>query len=226
MGKPKLCLGCGRQLTYRDVNHCAWQLCQVCFDRDIDHLAEMVEKGNRRKIMNRTAKIQRMIQDITDNSEVHGFWDNRREPPETISLIHSEISEALEEYRARPDDLLTVRYRDTDGKPEGFGVELADTAIRVMDWMGHDGMRLSPVSVEDRMLTGYVPRDLAVLHLEASKVLEEQLAGYDMIVRPRLCRVLWLTARIAKMHKINLWDLIEEKHKFNVGRPYKHGKAC
>jgi len=60
-----------------------------------------------------------------------------------IALIHSEISEALEELRnakgaesMRPGDRgLLAMYTTVggNGKPEGFDVELADAIIRILD---------------------------------------------------------------------------------------------
>lgn len=54
-----------------------------------------------------------------------------------IALMHSELSEALEELR-KPDVLgvcvaLDTWYRMDNDKPEGFVVELADCVIRIMD---------------------------------------------------------------------------------------------
>lgn len=59
--------------------------------------------------------------------------------PEKLCLIHSEVSEALEDYRV--DKLATVP-RQSDGKPEGFATELADIVIRVMDLAGALGIDL------------------------------------------------------------------------------------
>lgn len=57
--------------------------------------------------------------------------------PEKLALIHGEISEALECYR---DDQL-YEYEE-NGKPEGFGVELADAVIRILDLAGALGIDL------------------------------------------------------------------------------------
>ena len=54
-----------------------------------------------------------------------------------LALIHSEVSEALECLRERR----MVTYCGPDGKPEGFEIELADAAIRIMNtmsWLGYD----------------------------------------------------------------------------------------
>ena len=61
-----------------------------------------------------------------------GWWDKEREIPELIALIHSELSEALEEYRVSEN--LDIRYEKN--KPEGFVVELADVLIRIFDLSG------------------------------------------------------------------------------------------
>ena len=67
--------------------------------------------------------------DIITPKEVHewavkkGWWDNERELPELLCLIHSEISEALEGYR------LDVK----EGEKGCVSEELADAVIRIWD---------------------------------------------------------------------------------------------
>jgi len=60
----------------------------------------------------------------------HGFSEQPN-IAEKIALCHSELSEALEEYR---DDKLSsgVYYNPESSKPLGFGIELADAVIRIM----------------------------------------------------------------------------------------------
>ena len=73
----------------------------------------------------------------------HGWWEGPAAPniPEKLALIHSEISEALEDYRAGGG--LQNIYYDANEKPEGFAVELADAVIRIMDLCGHLGINLA-----------------------------------------------------------------------------------
>ena len=54
--------------------------------------------------------------------------------PEKLALIHSEVSEALEEFRSNKRlNEVTFGEDDEEEKPEGFPVELADIVIRVFD---------------------------------------------------------------------------------------------
>lgn len=55
-----------------------------------------------------------------------------------LALIHSEVSEALEEYRN--GRLPTEVYTGNNGKPEGIPIELADVIIRVLDYCGYAGI--------------------------------------------------------------------------------------
>lgn len=65
-----------------------------------------------------------------------GFWEASQNLPEKLALIHSELSEALEEYRASQADLDLTKTTVIDGKPEGFAVELADALIRICCLVG------------------------------------------------------------------------------------------
>lgn len=67
----------------------------------------------------------------------HGFHDSEVmdgvDVPQKLCLIHSEVSEALEEHRDEVALQKGPYYLSSTGKPEGLGIELADIVIRVMD---------------------------------------------------------------------------------------------
>lgn len=78
----------------------------------------------------------------------HGWWIEPPTFPESIALVHSELSEALEEYRnARdPRDI----YFNGE-KPEGIPIELADAVIRILDYCELAGIDLeSAISIKAR----------------------------------------------------------------------------
>ncbi len=99
---------------------------------------------------------------ITKIAEEHGWWNEERTFGEIIALCHSELSEALEEYRNGEKNLYyTCAIHDkiqdgklfcgggcedcSSGKPEGIGVELADCMIRILDYCGHKGIDIDDV---------------------------------------------------------------------------------
>lgn len=100
------------------------------------------------------------------NSDAHGFWDEqknastgdrdhsylvpplvRKAIPEKIALMHSELSEMLEEVREPGRDLLEIRESEK-GKPEGFPIECADLVIRLADLCGAMGIDLGAAIVK------------------------------------------------------------------------------
>lgn len=114
--------------------------------------------------------LQREVHQIARD---HGWWDDEEQAniPTKIALMHSELSEALEEYRSDKMDLYYAPgrieihgegvYEAGEGdvkvvteftpvgatvkepKPEGFGVELADTIIRILDLAGFLGLDMA-----------------------------------------------------------------------------------
>lgn len=82
-------------------------------------------------------------------SRSKGWYDGAeavRNVPEMLALIHSEVSEALEDYRTGA----MLADVTVQGKPIGFPSEIADVVIRIGDLCGYLGIDLE-AAVVDKM---------------------------------------------------------------------------
>lgn len=116
--------------------------------------------------------IKTLVKLAHQNAVEHGWWDGaERSPLELIALMHSELSEAVEELRkgtppiyqnsevehfvgkytgetaeSKGKAVMQVTpdhpFWDPSKKPEGELIELADVVIRIMDYCGKKGYDL------------------------------------------------------------------------------------
>lgn len=102
--------------------------------------------------------------EVHENAVAHGWWEGgERSFPEIAALIHSEVSEALEEYRngtpviygccGFPGAVCEFEGTCDKGekagtcKPEGLAVELCDAVIRIFDYLAYMGVDIEAVLV-------------------------------------------------------------------------------
>lgn len=73
------------------------------------------------------------VKEAHENAKEKGWHDTLRTALEIHALIHSEISEALEEVRKGSEP-----FYIENGKPEGEAIELVDAVIRIMDYFAYN----------------------------------------------------------------------------------------
>lgn len=169
--------------------------------------------------------------EVFENAKAHGWHDNDRSIPEILALIHSELSEALEEYRCARGNV----WYGENKKPEGIAIELIDAVIRVLDFLGKyearfktntvrkliDVIQLSPgKKLHDQPL----PDIICELHFTVSKAYESKNVSECFSSLLDMCAIVfkWL-----EEEGLDPEALLIEKHEFNKSRPYRHGnKVC
>lgn len=209
--------------------------------------------------------INEFAKDAHQNAVEHGFWEDDPDITVSAALIHSEWSEALEEYRAgRPmvwyncneistdlnpcdpqdeGDCLNYACRETcehrSKKPEGIAVELIDGCIRILDYLGKEGLTIRGIETfEELMKTAPqevykvdLPNLVTNLHLKTSyayvfikgaKSEQHLQRGYAAMFEAISVAFCWI-----RENGYDPAEIMKTKHEYNRTRPYKHGgKVC
>jgi len=162
------------------------------------------------------SELQKQAHEIAKSK---GWWDEPRSWEEIVCLIHSEISEAFEEWRAgRMEVYYVPEFAGgkivTLKKPEGFPIELADIVIRLMDWAEHEGWVLTTYPE-------YTPTDddffcsLSGIHAT--------LSYWKFNQHERIDDCYYRVQALAVLFDIDLESAILTKMAYNKTRSYRHG---
>ena len=92
--------------------------------------------------------INELVEIAHNNTVNHGFWEKERNFGEVIALMHTELSEAFEEYRHGRG--LNETYYENGTKPCGIPSELADVVIRIFDFCGGNDIDLEKI-IQEKM---------------------------------------------------------------------------
>lgn len=105
--------------------------------------------------MNDKLTINELVKEAHQNAVDKGWYEEPWTFGDKIALMHSELSEALEDYR-NGRGIQEVYYEGA--KPCGIPIELADTVIRIFDMCGHYGIDLEAAILEKMAYNATRPR--------------------------------------------------------------------
>lgn len=189
-------------------------------------------------------KLNKFAQAVHENAVKHGWWDEERTFGEIIALCHSELSEALEEYRAKRPMLYFVETNGfvvtdmserKDEKPEGIAVELADCIIRVLDYFGkeeldvdalmQEAMKAVMCDVPGRIYAATLGDCISRWHLLLSLSYAcwcKASGTHASALRMARC-VCEILAWGKVTDGVDFEMILDIKHEYNKTRPYRHG---
>lgn len=167
-------------------------------------ILEMLDKQSEGEKMD-LIELQNMIH--RQNVEL-GWWDEDRPFSTFACLFHSELSEAMEGDRKTLMDDHLPDY-------EMFWVELADFAIRCMDWLG-SCKNVSAYKV--RPVTRSRLNALAVLHCCVSDAFSHSEDGRAESQKDSIIEAVEMSLGMAEWHSVDIIGIIKQKVAYNKNR--------
>lgn len=194
-------------------------------------------------------KLKQVADDIHQNAVDHGWWEKERSKEEIFALIHSELSEAVEEVRKGTPPMYVKKWRTNsdecefefdiimtiDGyveyhfgkKPEGELIELADVIIRILDYLSqlvngfefYEEIKANNIKSINKQYKFGIEK-----YVEYHSIVSEIFASEIMDEIAGMSLLIKLIEHISGIEwGLDLWDAVYIKHEYNKTRPYKHG---
>ncbi len=148
--------------------------------------------------------LNEFAKEVHENAVAHGFWDDDATDERQIALIHSEWSEALQADRS-------------GCTPREVCMELIDGVLRVLDYCAEKGVQVADCKWESTM--GFFN---LVVHLHN---ITSMLIHIPRMVSPkRQTYIVSAVFAFVRSYDLDPYELMKQKHEFNLTRPHKHGK--
>lgn len=146
------------------------------------------------------SELQRTAHEVAKSK---GWYDPEPRPECVFANLHSEASEAWEEYR----------------KGAAVTTELADFVIRVADYTQHCGLELAV----PECVASDVSDLINSLHEQTEKARWHFARGNMPQFAQSLGVAVGYCFAFARNAGVDLWDTITLKQEYNKTRPYRHG---
>lgn len=175
-----------------------------------------------RKEKKRRMDLNKLAMEVHAAAVEKGFWRAFDAEERNIACLHAEISEAVQADRL---GMPICEIERDGGKPEGVGVELADFAMRLLDYAAYRGANLRPLVVAGTRHCS-LPHLACRLHRMTSFMVTSVADKKAKLTRVSDC-VETMIADVAEWLNANnasLINLIAMKMEYNKKRPELHGK--
>ena len=166
--------------------------------------------------------------EIHENAVAHGFWEAHDAEEVAFEMLHCEICEAIQADREGQAGVWYETPASGPKKPEGTIVELADFAIRLLDFAAWakiplQGPALYLCAVPDELYRLAFPLHDMVCSLSIlAHTLRNDAVLWQQSVL--ICRALAMVEQYTKARGYDFEQIVRMKMDYNRTRPRLHGK--
>jgi hypothetical protein len=173
-------------------------------------------------------ELNALAKEVHENAVKHGFYTPEPEIEATFDNFHRELSEAFDAYAKDKQPFEIYFDEQSNKKPDGIVVELADMVLRILDTSAAIGHKLEPFNILCTFGDSFTfTKFINAAHGLVRNWFDESNGAY-------VTRYLWperIIHDIAAASKhfypdVDFWAVVKAKHEYNKLRPWKHGKRC